>query len=187
MIRRLLITGFLVATAFHGAGAQATPEQRELLLIESTPIGALPPIALPMPASRNHNYWGFRLQTGRREGPGDEGIPAVAAGIDFQYRGGSTIGITGGYQKRDCGLTGPIVVGIRFLEIRSRLNVLTGGQSLGSLFNDPSRRRRLGGSWASVTRLMCSAVQTRARSISECLLRSHLASAFESRRFSLPV
>jgi hypothetical protein len=147
MIRRSVITGFLVATAFHGAAGQvtATSEERELLLLESTPIGALPPIALPMPASRNHNYWGFRLQTGRREGPGDEGIPAVAGGIDFQYRGGSIIGITGGYQKRDCGLTGPTCGGHTLFGIRSRINVLTGGQLLGSLFNDPSSTTTLGG------------------------------------------
>jgi hypothetical protein len=147
MIRKLIVGGILVVTAFHGISAQVTvtQDQRELILIESTPIGALPPIALPMPASRNHNYWGFRLQTGRREGPGDEGIPAFAGGLDFQYRGGSTIGITGGYQKRDCGLTGPTCGGHPLFGIRSRINVLTGGQFLGSFFNDPSSTTTLGG------------------------------------------
>ncbi|MFL5527509.1 MAG: hypothetical protein ACJ79I_13880, partial [Gemmatimonadaceae bacterium] len=40
---------------------------------EATPIGALPPVALPMPASRDQSYWGLRLQVGeRRERGGPE-------------------------------------------------------------------------------------------------------------------
>lgn len=134
-----------LALTTRSAAAQGTQDQRELLLLEGTPIGALPPIPLPMPASRNHSYWGFRVQGGGREGPGESGIPAVAAGIDFQYRGGSVIGVTGGYQRNDCGIIGPNCGGHALFGIRSRINVLTGGQSIGSLFHDYSSTTTLGG------------------------------------------
>jgi hypothetical protein len=124
--------------------AQGTHTQREILRIEATPIGALPPTALPMPASRNHNYWGFRLQGGKREGEGTPDLDAVAAGIDFQYRGGSILGFTGGYQKRDCDLIGPNCGGHALFGVRSRINLLTGGQALGSLFGDYSSTTTLG-------------------------------------------
>ncbi|MFL5634168.1 MAG: hypothetical protein ACJ78J_08720, partial [Gemmatimonadaceae bacterium] len=68
---------------------------------EATPIGALPPVALPMPASRDQSYWGLRLQVGeRRERGGPEDLFAIAGGIDYQLRGGSIFGLTGGYQSR---------------------------------------------------------------------------------------
>lgn len=125
--------------------AQGSREEQEILLLEATPAGALPPIALPMPASRNHNYWAFRIQAGDREGPGEARIGAVAAGVDFQYRGGSVIGVTGGYQKRDCGLLGPNCGTHALFGIRSRINLLTGGPTIGSLFHDYSSTTTLGG------------------------------------------
>lgn len=124
--------------------AQVSHDQQEVLLLEATPIGALPPIALPMPASRNHNYWGFRLQAGDREGPGESHLPAFAAGLDFQYRGGSVIGVTAGYQKRDCGLIGPNCGGHTLFGVRSRINLITGGQAIGSIFRDYSSTTTLG-------------------------------------------
>jgi hypothetical protein len=132
---------FVMPAAMH---AQGTHDQREVLRIEGTPIGALPPLALPMPASRNHNYWGFRLQGGRREGKGAADLSAVAAGIDFQYRGGSILGITGGYQKRDCELIGSTCGGHALFGVRSRINLITGGQAIGSLFGDYSSTTTLG-------------------------------------------
>ena len=143
-----LLAGFVVAVIATGqARAQGTQDQQELLLFEATPIGALPPIPLPMPASRNHNYWGFRIQSGHREGPGESAIPAVGVGIDWQYRGGSVIGVTGGWQKRDCGILGADCGGHAFYGLRSRINVLTGGQSIGSLVHDYSSTTTVGGEW----------------------------------------
>lgn len=126
---------------------QPSPDQREILLLEATPIGALPPIALPMPASRNQSYMGFRLQIGDREEPNEAHLTALAAGLDLQYRGGSVIGITGGYQKRDCNALGANCGGHALFGIRSRLNVLTGGQTIGQLFKDYSSTTTLGGEW----------------------------------------
>jgi hypothetical protein len=139
-----LITVAVLVTA-EGTEAQASHDQQEVLLLEATPIGALPPIALPMPASRNHSYWGFRLQGGDREGPTESHLTAFAAGIDFQYLGGSVIGITGGYQKRDCSLLGSNCGGHALFGVRSRINVITGGQSIGSLLRDYSSTTTLGG------------------------------------------
>jgi hypothetical protein len=130
--------------AAEGAQAQASHDEQEVLLLEATPLGALPPIPLAMPASRNHNYWGFRLQAGRRDVPGGSDLSAVAGGIDFQYQGGSVIGITGGYQKRDCKLLGSNCGGHALFGVRSRINVVTGGQAVGSLFGDYSSTTTLG-------------------------------------------
>jgi len=124
---------------------QVTHEEQELLLLEATPIGALPPIPLPMPASRNHNYWGFRLQAGNREAASESHLPAFAAGLDFQYRGGSIIGVTGGYQKRDCGLIGASCGGHTLFGIRSRINIITGGSSLAGLLHDYTSTTTIGG------------------------------------------
>lgn len=147
MMRRWIIANLLgvlsaviIPVSLHAQGNHA---QREVLRIEATPIGALPPIALPMPASRNHNYWGFRFQGGQREGEGTD-LSAIAAGIDFQYRGGSILGITGGYQKRDCDLVGESCGGHALFGVRSRINLITGGQAIGSLFGDYSSTTTLG-------------------------------------------
>lgn len=140
----------LLSVPFAGGGllaqeTQITHEEQELLLLEATPIGALPPIALPMPASRNHNYWGIRLQAGNREAASESYLPAFAAGLDFQYRGGSIIGITGGYQKRDCGLIGGKCGGHALFGVRSRINLITGSNSLASLLHDYTSTTTVGG------------------------------------------
>lgn len=143
------VVGVLVsAHELHAQVSQTnpvSPDQQEILLLEATPIGALPPIALPMPASRNQSYLGFRLQYGDREEPNEAHLTALAAGLDFQYRGGSVFGITGGYQKRDCIVLGANCGGHALFGIRSRLNVLTGGQTIGQLFKDYSSTTTLGG------------------------------------------
>ncbi len=108
--------GFACAPIVASAQTDITHAQQEILLLEATPIGALPPIALPMPASRNHSYWAFRLQAGDRESPGESGLPAFAG----------------------CG-------GHTLFGVRSRINLMTGGQTFGSLFHDPSSTTTLGG------------------------------------------
>jgi len=142
----------LLSVPFAGSGVRAqttevTHEQQELLLLLATPVGALPPIALPMPASRNHNYWGVRLQVGDREATSESHLPAFAAGLDLQYRGGSIIGITGGYQRRDCGLLGADCGGHALFGVRSRINVITGGSAIASLLRDYTSTTTVGAEW----------------------------------------
>lgn len=124
--------------------AQALPSV-PVFPVEATPIGALPPIALPMPASRDHSYWGLRLQTGTRRQRGPEDLFAVAGGIDYQLRGGSIFGVTGGYQWRqncdpataDCG-------GHSLFGARARFNVLTAGPTFAGLIGDDAATTTLG-------------------------------------------
>ena len=121
-----------------------TPTFLPVLAAEATPIGALPPIALPMPASRDHNYWGTRLQVGQRRERGLEDLLAVAAGIDYQVRGGSIFGLTAGYQWRqncqsttgDCGHT--------LYGARARFNLITGGPTIAGILGDDGATSTLG-------------------------------------------
>lgn len=126
------------------AHSQVTDRDLELLRLFATPIGALPPIALPMPASRNNNYWIGRLQSGYRKGPGGSSMPAAAAGLDFQYRGGSILGVTGGYQKRDCGIAESECGGHALFGARAQINLVTGGAAMASLLRDNSTTSTLG-------------------------------------------
>lgn len=122
---------------------EPTEAQLRILRIESTPIGALPPLPLPMPASRDHHYWGIRAQAGNRH-QGGRDLLALAGGIDLQWRGGSIFGVTGGYQKRDCALAGPDCGGHLFVGGRARFNVVTGGPTLAALVGDYSATTTLG-------------------------------------------
>jgi hypothetical protein len=125
--------------------AQApVPVTLPVLAAEATPIGALPPVALPMPASRDDSYWGVRLQVGQRRERGPEDLLAVAGGIDYQFRGGSIFGLTGGYQWRqncqstngDCGHT--------LYGARARFNLITGGPTIAGLLGDDGATSTLG-------------------------------------------
>lgn len=139
-----LIAGGIVLSLGSGSAVEAQGRQVHILSIQATPIGALPPIALPMPASRNHHYWGFRLQTGRRSGAGGVDLKAIAGGIDLQYRGGSTFGMTAGYQSGDCGAWNADCDGHMLFGARTRINLYTGGPTIASLFNDPSATSTIG-------------------------------------------
>jgi len=138
----LLMTGALSAPEL--AQAQ-TIQPLPVLSAEATPIGALPPLALPMPASRDQNYWGIRLQTGNRRQRGPEDLFAIAGGIDYQVRGGSIFGVTGGYQWRqncqpasnDCG-------GHSLFGARARFNLMTGGPTIAGLWGDKAATSTLG-------------------------------------------
>lgn len=148
MIRVSVISG-AVAIAFAllaplQSGAQSLEDDLHLLRLEATPIGALPPFALPMPASRNHNYWGARVQAGHRRERHGPDLLAVAGGIDYQYRGGSTIGVTAGLQDRDCDLSAPNCGRHAMYGARSRVGIITGGSALGSIFQDFSATNTLG-------------------------------------------
>ena len=142
------LVGFVLAAAAAvtgpGVATAQTPSSLPILAAEATPIGALPPVALPMPASRDHNYWGVRLQVGQRRERGLEDLLAVAGGIDYQVRGGSIFGVTAGYQWRqncqstdgDCGHT--------LYGARARFNLLTGGPTIAGVFGDDGATSTLG-------------------------------------------
>src|SRR6202008_2514202 len=84
--RILLAVALAAPYVVRAQAAQPLPVATE----EATPIGALPPMPLPMPASRDQNYWGFRLQYGlRNERAGPEDLFAGAPGVDYRLRGGS--------------------------------------------------------------------------------------------------
>ncbi|HEX6574182.1 MAG TPA: hypothetical protein VF042_04355, partial [Gemmatimonadaceae bacterium] len=126
------------------ASAQASEAELALLRLIGVPNTALPPVSLPMPASRNHNYYIGRLQAGYREGPSGGAMPAFAAGIDLQYRGGSVLGITGGWQRRDCGVDGPDCGGHALFGVRSQINLMTGGSVFAGLLHDNSATSTFG-------------------------------------------
>ena len=141
IVSRLLFTIVLSAPAvvFAQTG-QTLPIETE----EATPIGALPPMPLPMPASRDQNYWGLRFQYGQRnERGGPEDLYALAAGIDFQLRGGSIFGLTGGYQGRlNCQSTANCSHAL--FGARGRFNVFTGGPTVASIIGDESATTTIG-------------------------------------------
>ena len=141
-IRVLLSLGALTGPSI--ARAQSVP--LPVLAVEATPIGALPPVALPMPASRDQNYWGFRLQIGeRQQRGGPEDLLAIAGGIDLQIRGGSVFGLTGGYQwRRGCQTVITDCGGHTLFGARARFSVLTGGPTLAGLWGDNDASSTLG-------------------------------------------
>lgn len=125
------------------SNAQVSQDALEILRLFATPIGALPAISLPMPASRNHSNFIGRIQSGYRKGPSGTSLPATAVGLDFQYQGGSTIGITGGYQKRDCEIV-ESCGGHALFGARAQINLITGGSTLAKLFHDNSTTSTFG-------------------------------------------
>ena len=135
----------LLAIAFPSVmSAQAADTDIELLRLLGVPHTALGPISLPMPASRNHSYLIGRLQSGYRHGPGGNALPAVGVGVDYQYRGGSIIGLTGGWQKRDCSLVSDNCGGHAMFGARTQINLMTGGSLFASLLRDNTVTSTLG-------------------------------------------
>jgi hypothetical protein len=124
--------------------AQATDEDLELLRLLATPITALPPLALQMPASRNHSYIIARLQSGYREGPYGSNMSATAVGLDYQILGGSVIGVTGGFQNRDCKVPGVDCGKHALFGARTQLNLITGGSMMAALLHDNSTTSTIG-------------------------------------------
>jgi hypothetical protein len=123
--------------------AQASDDDLEILRLYATPIGALPAISLPMPASRNHSNLIGRLQTGYRKGPSGTSLPATALGLDIQYQGGSVLGLTAGAQKRDCRIVESCGYHPLF-GVRSQLNIITGGSTVANLVRDNSTTSTFG-------------------------------------------
>jgi hypothetical protein len=71
-------------------------------------------------------------------------MPAVAGGVDFQYRGGSVFGVTGGWQRRDCGLIGDACGGHAMFGARTQINLMTGGSLFAGLLRDNTATSTLG-------------------------------------------
>jgi hypothetical protein len=138
----LIIAALLVGPEIAPAQAgQALP----VLASEATPIGALPPVALPMPASRDDSYWGVRLQVGQRRERGPEDLLAIAGGIDYQVRGGSIFGVTGGYQwRQNCDAATTDCGGHSLFGARARFNLMTGGPTIAGLIGDDAATTTLG-------------------------------------------
>ena len=138
-----------IATAFAALvlpPAMAAGQGRDIhiLSVQATPIGALPPIALPMPASRNHHYWAFKLQTGWRTGDEDTDLRAYAGTIELQYKGGSTFGVTAGRQSGDCGISSRDCDSHNIFGARTRVNLFTGGPTVAAMFGDNSATSTIG-------------------------------------------
>jgi len=131
------------AAAPSSVRAQASQDDMEILRLFATPIGALPAISLPMPASRNHSNLIGRFQTGYRKGPSGTSLPASAVGLDIQYQGGSVLGLTAGAQKRDCRIVESCGYHPLF-GLRSQINIITGGSTLAGLLHDNSTTSTFG-------------------------------------------
>lgn len=143
MMKRVSLAA-IIALAPSIASAQATQTEIEILRLIGVPHTALGPISLPMPASRNHSYLIGRLQSGYRHGPGGSAMPAFGAGVDYQYRGGSVLGITGGWQKRDCSLNASCGGGHAMFGARTQINLMTGGSLMASILRDNSATSTMG-------------------------------------------
>jgi len=146
MISRSIISvaAAVILVLPSASGAQTSDGDLAVLRLLGVPVTALPPMSLQMPASRNHNYLFGRLQAGYRKGPSGDAMPAYAAGLDFQYRGGSVIGVTAGYQKRDCGTIGTGCGGHALFGLRSQINLMTGGSIFAGLLKDNTATSTLG-------------------------------------------
>ena len=142
LIEFLLLIGFLLALPRIGE-AQTVPPL-PIATEEATPVGAIPPMPLPMPASRDQSYWGLRLQVGQRnERRGPENLIAVAAGVDYQLRGGSIYGLTAGYQRRE-NCQSSTNCGHALFGARGRFNVFTGGPTVAATIHDESATTTVG-------------------------------------------
>ena len=141
---RGLISGTLVAVALTSVTAAAQGREIHILSVQATPIGALPPVALPMPASRNHHYWSIKLQNGWRTGSGDADLKAYAGTLELQYKGGSTFGVTAGYQSGDCGFDDRECKSHPLFGARTRVNLFTGGPTVAAMFGDNSATSTIG-------------------------------------------
>jgi len=139
-----LLTGGLLASAAIATQTSTAAAQEELPFnrVEGTIIGSMPPLALPMPASRNHNYWGLRLQAARHAGRTGIDLDGIAGGVDLQWRGGSIFGATAGYQRADCDV-GDCNDHLMF-ESRARFNFITGGPTIAGPLGDSNASTTVG-------------------------------------------
>ena len=126
------------------SAAQLEPGELHLRRLLATPIGGLPPVAMPMPASRGRNYLGYRFQAGRHRRSGTPDVRAAAIGIDLQLQGGSVVGITGGYQIPQCKPSDVDCESHLLFGARARLGLMSGGPTLAKLIDDHTATTTLG-------------------------------------------
>jgi hypothetical protein len=143
MTWRALPAGVLLTLVAAQAGAQGAGELHLRRLL-SVPLGALPPMAMLMPASRNHNYWVGRVQSGTQRDNVAGDLTSVAGGVDLQWRGGSAFGLTGGWQHADCNDRVTGCHSHALFGARARFNIITGGPTFASLVGDNSATTTLG-------------------------------------------
>ena len=139
------VRGWLLVTLMFARPALAQSDgELHLRRLLSVPLGALPPMAMLMPASRNHNYWVGRLQAGTQWDNVAGDLATTAAGIDWQWRGGSTFGLTAGYQAADCD---ELTLGCgshALYGLRARFNIITGGPTVAALVGDNNAATTVG-------------------------------------------
>jgi len=121
-----------------------SPGELHLRRLLAVPIGALPPVAMLMPASRNHNYWVARVQGGTLLDERGAGLSAVAGSIDLQWRGGSAFGLTAGYQSAGCDQPVDPCPAHPMFGGRARFNLITGGPTVATLIDDYSATTTIG-------------------------------------------
>ena len=124
--------------------AAQTAGELHLRRLLSLPIGALPPAAMLMPASRNHNYWVGRVQAGTQWDNFVGDLATAAVGVDLQWRGGSSFGLTAGYQWADCEETITDCPTHAMIGGRARFNIITGGPTVAAIVGDNSATTTVG-------------------------------------------
>lgn len=134
----------LAAGVRAAPAAAQTAGEMHLRRLLSVPLGALPPMAIMMPASRNHNYGVLRIQAGtqRENLVGDQNT--VAAGLDLQWRGGSVFGLTAGWQDADCSGGLPGCESHALFGGRARFNIITGGPTFAAIVGDNNATTAVG-------------------------------------------
>lgn len=135
-----VVAGLLFANQAVAQGAGELHLRRLL----AVPLGALPPLAMLMPASRNHNYWVGRAQAGTQRDNIAGDLTALAAGVDLQWRGGSAFGLTGGWQYADCEAGVTDCGSHALFGARARFNIITGGPTFAALVGDNNATTTLG-------------------------------------------
>lgn len=141
MKRRQLLLALLVLARPLAAQTAGELHLRRLL---SVPLGALPPQAMLMPASRNHNYWVGRVQAGTQWDNLVGDLATTAVGLDLQWRGGSSFGLTAGYQWADCEETITDCDAVAMIGGRARFNIVTGGPTVARIIGDNSATTTVG-------------------------------------------
>lgn len=141
-MKRLLLLGFGCWVVVPQSASAQSGGDLHLRRLLAVPIGALPPVASLMPASRNHNYLVARAQGGRLTGAAGS-HDAVGLGLDIQWRGGSLFGGTVGYQLAECDVPGDCPDHLMF-GARARLNLLTGGPTVAQIVHDASATTTFG-------------------------------------------
>jgi hypothetical protein len=97
-----------------------------------------------MPASRNHNYWVGRAQVGTQWDNFVGDLATAALGVDLQWRGGSSFGLTAGYQQPDCEETITDCPAHAMIGGRARFNIVTGGPTVAAIVGDNSATTTVG-------------------------------------------